>query len=934
MNSSLILTDPNGNPVASNAGSLNATADSQIIYTMPSTLPGDGQYTIQATTDGPGQSGPYTLSLNCSPTAPAPSIEVTDGGSVIPNDGAISFGATPQGTPVTQTIDIVNNGIVDVALTGGGGTGDFTSNTALPPIIESGQSIPYTITFNASVAGPEGGVLTINSTAADSPYTAIMEGTSTVAVQSGVAVDGLTAAAGNGQVVLSWIPWSDTVTYSVFRTTTSGGEPGTTAIASGLTGLTYTDTNVSNGTAYYYTYQVYDITTGITSGMSNEVEATPMSVAPAVPTGLAAMPDESQITLVWNPTFGATSYNVYESLSTGGEGSTPYQTGLTSTSFTDTGLTDGTTYFYTVAAVDSVGTSPQSAEVSAIPPGIILNAVACSNCGIMLYWTGLPGAVGYDVYRSTISGGPYTELNTSPVSTQDTGPGVTNMYEYVDTTLTTCSTNTTVSPPYFYVVRAVNAGGTETETSNEASATPNTSALPWDTADPVQIVAQAVQILDGSLPPNIDMTTGEAVYPIDPGVVTVAAPDGVQYQGNYYDGSAPAAYPQSIYYDSNGGLLEFADGTPPTAAPGDTDEDGADGNESDTVRTRSLSPRDTTVVDTYMNGNDTGIWRKVMSAGGATGMRGLAGLPDVGDLSSGVYLKDDWVYPVGYKDSRGYPESGIYTDTACIYSGGEVMNDPHGNTYSLDAGLIATPNTGNPNWTPGWVPFVNGEPGTNFVSAYLADGTVIGTDGNWNWKGYKIWAQNKVWIVFATPNATHSDNMVALSLFTPIDDDFISGGPLGVVWLSHYSGGGGFDSTVAIQDATLFAYVPGWPQAGEFEVKRTNSIAQTMSHWNITPFVDNNLPKPNAPASDLPRYRGFLADDSMVYGAYWGHADYLGVQVDIAGWKSWDNDSLRTSASGSYPSANNGTGGYVMEWNEPNPFTWETGIDMFCGNQP
>jgi len=88
---------------------------------------------------------------------------------------------------------------------------------------------------------------------------------------------------------------------------------------------------------------------------------------PAIPTGVTATAGDGQDTLSWNASTGATSYNIYRSLTKGGEGATPYKTGVTSTSFTDTGLTDGTTYYYTVTAVDAAGESAQSTEVSATP---------------------------------------------------------------------------------------------------------------------------------------------------------------------------------------------------------------------------------------------------------------------------------------------------------------------------------------------------------------------------------------------------------------------------------------------------------------------------------------------------------------------------------------------------------------------------------------
>ena len=83
------------------------------------------------------------------------------------------------------------------------------------------------------------------------------------------------------------------------------------------------------------------------------------------PGDVSATGGVQRVDLTWASSPGATSYNVYRSTSAGGEGSQPYRTGLTSTSFADTGLAAGT-YYYQVAAVNGQGTSARSAEVSAI----------------------------------------------------------------------------------------------------------------------------------------------------------------------------------------------------------------------------------------------------------------------------------------------------------------------------------------------------------------------------------------------------------------------------------------------------------------------------------------------------------------------------------------------------------------------------------------
>ena len=89
------------------------------------------------------------------------------------------------------------------------------------------------------------------------------------------------------------------------------------------------------------------------------------AVVPAAPTGLTAAGSSGQVILSWSGSPAAASYNIYRSTASGSE--TLLQSGVAGTSYTDTGLTTGTTYFYQVAAVGGGGTSAKSAEASAAP---------------------------------------------------------------------------------------------------------------------------------------------------------------------------------------------------------------------------------------------------------------------------------------------------------------------------------------------------------------------------------------------------------------------------------------------------------------------------------------------------------------------------------------------------------------------------------------
>jgi len=89
--------------------------------------------------------------------------------------------------------------------------------------------------------------------------------------------------------------------------------------------------------------------------------------APDAPTGLKAAPGNGQVTLTWNAATGAGSYNIYRGTLSGSEGNTPYRSGVTATTFVDTGLSNGTTYYYQGSAVNSAGESVRSSETSALP---------------------------------------------------------------------------------------------------------------------------------------------------------------------------------------------------------------------------------------------------------------------------------------------------------------------------------------------------------------------------------------------------------------------------------------------------------------------------------------------------------------------------------------------------------------------------------------
>jgi fibronectin type 3 domain-containing protein len=176
---------------------------------------------------------------------------------------------------------------------------------------------------------------------------------------------GLAAEAADRAVALTWTATSGATSYSVYRAASTGALSTKTKIGT-ATSPSYGDTAVTNAVTYYY--QVTASNAGGESAGSNEVSATPASnLPPVAPTGVTATPALGQVTLSWSAVPSATSYTIYWATSAGVTKSSPSPHTTASTTYVDSGLTNGTTYYYAITASNPNGESPLSAEVSATP---------------------------------------------------------------------------------------------------------------------------------------------------------------------------------------------------------------------------------------------------------------------------------------------------------------------------------------------------------------------------------------------------------------------------------------------------------------------------------------------------------------------------------------------------------------------------------------
>ncbi len=257
---------------------------------------------------------------------------------------------------------------------------------------------------------------------------------------------------GPGTVSLSWSSAGAGASYSIFEGTSAGGEA-SVPLQSGITDTKIKLSGVTNGITHFFT--VVASNSAGTSGPSNEVSALSMPAqAPLVaPASLSAKGGAEQITLTWESVPGASSYNVYQGKSSGGESTTPISAGVTGTTITLSDLTAGVTYYFTVAAVGASGVSGSSVETSAVPSPAAPKGLTASsiNGTVALSWSPVAGASSYNVYQGTSAGGEASQ----PIQS-----GITD----TDATVSGLASGTT----YYFSVAAV-AAGVASRTSAEVS---------------------------------------------------------------------------------------------------------------------------------------------------------------------------------------------------------------------------------------------------------------------------------------------------------------------------------------------------------------------------------------------------------------------------------------------------------------------------------
>ena len=198
----------------------------------------------------------------------------------------------------------------------------------------------------------------------------------------------------NATVRLYWGTSDGGTTPSAWQNMVELGQPGSGELAVPLTGL-------PAATRVYYRFHA------VNSAGEHWAERTlnTVPVVPAVPANLVVTPGVAGNTLTWNASADATGYTVRRAFVSGG----PYTViavGLTAPTFTDTGLTTGTTYYYSVVATGAEADSAPAAEAGGTPvPGVFTKANNSTALNLSASWTAqsVPGSLDTALWSGTYS---------------------------------------------------------------------------------------------------------------------------------------------------------------------------------------------------------------------------------------------------------------------------------------------------------------------------------------------------------------------------------------------------------------------------------------------------------------------------------------------------------------------------------------------------
>jgi cellulose 1,4-beta-cellobiosidase len=260
-------------------------------------------------------------------------------------------------------------------------------------------------------------------------------------------------------IQITWNAAPHATSYKVLYTSDYGEDPNYEEET--VTGVSFTLNGLTPDTTYYFRVKAVNAAGESFGYLSGGMARTLPPPKPDAPTNVTAVVGtDKSITISWDAVQYATRYQVYfsEGSSSSWNQASDNNNPLQTTSYTHTGLEDGTSYTYHVKAANQAGEGPASADVSATlrPPAPNLTVTAQTGASIRLSWTAAKGATGYKVEYQTGSS-EWTPIQETITATSYTHSGLTE------------------GTTYTYHVKALGSAG-ESDYSPNKSATVSSSS--------------------------------------------------------------------------------------------------------------------------------------------------------------------------------------------------------------------------------------------------------------------------------------------------------------------------------------------------------------------------------------------------------------------------------------------------------------------------
>ncbi len=465
------------NVTISNTGTADFTIDHATLsgagFTMgnmalPMTLHA-GNSTSAALTFAPASSGSFTGSITFTTTGAQSSVSLplsgtgTASGTLVASPTSVSFGSVTIGKNASQSVTITNSGSTSVTISQATvtGAGLSVSGTNFPVTLSNNQSVTLKITFAPAAAGAVSGNLAITSDA--NSLSIALSGTGVT--PGSMSANPSTISFGSVQVG-STSTKSETVT-NTGGTTVTLSQANVSGAGYSVTGLTL-PTTLAASQSVTFTVKFAPTAAGTVNGsvsLVSDASNSPLNIALS---GTATTPGQlavSPTTLNFgNVTVGAKG-TLNGTLTASSASVTISSASTNSSEFTLSGITLPTTLaagqstgftvsFAPQATGTATATLPFSSNATNAPTTQSLTGTGTAPThSVALTWSSSSGAVGYNVYRGGVSGGPYSRIN----GTLDASTG------YTDTTVAAGTT-------YYYVVTAVDSSANESGYSNQATA--------------------------------------------------------------------------------------------------------------------------------------------------------------------------------------------------------------------------------------------------------------------------------------------------------------------------------------------------------------------------------------------------------------------------------------------------------------------------------